>query len=302
MRRLVRLAIWITPFLAALAFLAFQPRTAWAQLSSTPHESEATALPLPLQEVFNEGVKALKARELDRAEKSFLRVLNEGGKAAFVYNNLGILYQLRGDQPRAVEQFRQAIHLQPNYGAPRVLLGSSLLALNRVAEATRELEVAVKLQPRDPLAHLYLAKAYEDALKPLEAVDQYQILNELSPQDPEYAYQMGKAYLGLAAWCYQQMVRLEPRSSRRYQSLAENYRREGRLELAAKWYQKAILADPSLPEVHLALAEIFLEQGKLAEARTEVEQELSLFPESSEALALKKRLDAGVNPGNKERQ
>ena len=84
--------------------------------------------------------------------------------------------------------------------------------------------------------------------------------------------------------------------------MAENYRKQGRLELAAKSYQKAILADPDLPEVHLALAEIFMEQGKLAEARTEVEQELSLFPESSEALALKKRLDAGANPGNKGRQ
>jgi tetratricopeptide (TPR) repeat protein len=79
-------------------------------------------LPSQLQDVFRKGVAAEKAGRLDDAEKAFLRVLREGGRSAYVYNNLGIVYQERGDHARALAQFRKAIRLQPGYAAPRVLL------------------------------------------------------------------------------------------------------------------------------------------------------------------------------------
>ena len=92
----------------------------------------AQSLPPALTELFNKGVQAQKAGQLDAAEKAFLAVLEQGGKQAFVYNNLAIVYRERGDDERALAQFRQAVRLNANYAAPRVLMGSSLLALGRV--------------------------------------------------------------------------------------------------------------------------------------------------------------------------
>jgi Flp pilus assembly protein TadD len=118
--------------------------------SQQPASAVAFAtLPPRLQEVFNQGVQALNAGQLDTAEKAFLRVLNEGGKVAFVYNNLGIVYQQRRERERALAQFREAIRLQPDYAAPRVLMGSVLLAMGRFPEAARELETASEVaRPR----------------------------------------------------------------------------------------------------------------------------------------------------------
>lgn len=255
-------------------------------------ETGGATLPASLQDLFTEGVRAQKAGQLDVAEKAFVRVLREGGKVSFVYNNLGIVYQQRGDHLRAIAKFREAIRLQPDYVAPRILVGASLLALRKVPEATRELKRAVKLQPREPLAHLELAKAYERAENLEGVVEQFRALRELSPQEPEYAYQLGNAYLKLSAWFLREIVRLNPRSARAYQILAENYRTQGRLEPAVRAFQRAAQADPMLPGIHFALAQIYLEQGKRDDARKELDQELAIVPESVTAKALREKLEA----------
>lgn len=252
---------------------------------------QASSLPQWLEGLFMDGVQAQKAGQLDVAEKTFRQVLRQGGKASYVYNNLGIVYQMRGDHARAIAQFREATRLQPDYAAPRILMGASLLATGKVVEATRELELAVKLQPREPLARQQLVKAYARAENFTRMVEQLRVLRHLAPQEPEYAYQLGGAYLKMAGWCGQEISRINPRSARVYQMLGENYRfQQGRMELAVRAFQRAAQADPRLPGIHQALAEIHLEQGNEAQALKELEQELAIVPESATALALKQKL------------
>jgi len=248
-----------------------------------------------LTELFNQGVQAEKAGQLDAAEKAFAGVLAQGGKQAFVYNNLGIVYQKRGDDEHALAQFREAVRLNARYAAPRVMMGSSLLALGRTKEAVVELEAAVKIDPREPEAHLELARAYARAGKFTGAVEQFRQLRELAPRDPEYAYQLGRAYMKLAAWCIGEITRVAPDSARVYQMLAENRVAQGRTGEAIQAYLKAAAADPRLPGIHLALAQIYVQAGKPEEGRTELERELAIVPENAMALAFKQKLD-GARP------
>ncbi len=261
-------------------------------LDLTVHAQPAhRALPASLEEVFTRGVTAQKAGQLETAEKAFLQVLQQGGKVAYVYNNLGIVYQQRGEHQRAVSQFREAIRLQPDYVAPRILLGASWLVLGKVQEATRELERAVKLQPREPLARQQLAKSYELAGNIPGVVDQFRRIRELAPQEPEYAYQLGKAYMKLSEWSYQQIMRIKPGSARLHQTLGQQLDVQGKPDLALQAYQRAAETDPTLPEIHLAMAQICLQQGKKAEARKQIEHELAIVPESAAALTLKRKIE-----------
>ena len=250
-------------------------------------------IPEALQDLFRQGVEAQKAGRLEEAEKVFQQVLARGGKAAFVYNNLGIVYQARREHEKAATQFREAIRLQPGYAAPRILLGASLLALGRTAEATQQLERAVKLQPQEPLAREQLARAYERGENFRGLVEQYRALLELQPNHPEYLYQLGGAYLKLAAWCHRQMAAQNPNSARVLQSLAETYRQQGYPDIAAQVFQRAAKADPAMPEVHFALALIYLEKNEPDAARAELEKELALVPSSVAAQALLRKLKAG---------
>ena len=250
------------------------------------------ALPDSLRNVFQKGVEAQKAGHLEEAERAFRQVLEGGGKVAFVYNNLGIVYQSRREHEKAVTQFREAIRLQPDYVAPRILLGASLLALGRMAEAVQQLERAVKLKPRKSLAREQLARAYERGENFVGLVEQYRALLELQPNNPEYLYQLGGAYLKLSAWCHRKMAAQNPNSARVLQSLAENYRLQGHPDIAAQVLLRAAKADPTLPEVHFALALIYLEKDKPDEARQELEKELAIVPSSVAAQSLLRKLKA----------
>jgi tetratricopeptide (TPR) repeat protein len=252
----------------------------------------AQNLPPALAELFTQGVQAEKAGRLDEAQNAFLKVLAQGGKQAFVYNNLGIVYKERGDHEQAVAQFREAIRLDAKYAAPRVLMGSSLLALGRVQEAAAELERAVKIDPREPAARLELARAYQRSGNLAGTVEQFRQLRDLAPQDPEYAYQLGRAYMMLSAWCIREIGRTAPDSARVYQLLAENRAVQGRTSEAVQAYIKAAATDPRLVGIHFALAQIYLQERKPDQAQVEIERELAIVPENAAALAFKRKLDS----------
>lgn len=247
-------------------------------------------LPEALRQTFEAGVAAEKAGRLDEAARDFQEVLRQNGNLAFVHNDLGTVYQQRGDHARAITQFHEAIRLDPNYAAPRVLLGASLLATGKAPAAVQELERAVKLDPKQPSPHLELAKAYERVNNLAGTVDQYRELRELAPHDPEYIYQAGQAYLRLSQWCLEQMRRIDPHSARIDESLAEAYRAQGRMDEAVRAFARAAQTDPKLPGVHLALAQIDLQQGKIENARKEIDLELAIVPESRAAKAIQEQL------------
>lgn len=251
-------------------------------------------LPASLQKTFADGVAALKAGNLETAERAFLAVLKRSGRtgaAAFAHHNLGVVYQQRGDHERAVAEFHAAIRLLPNHGESRLLVGSSLLVLNRVAEAARELERAAALLPKEQRVRRLLAQAYERAEDWLGAVGQYQQLCEMEPREAEYAYRLGRAYTRLAEWSRQRLLSLNPRSARIQQMLGHSYHAQGQNELALEAFRRAAAADPKLPEVHFMQAMILLELKRYDEALAEIELELKIRPENRGALLLKQRIE-----------
>jgi tetratricopeptide (TPR) repeat protein len=241
---------------------------------------------------FSEGVEALKAGHLERAEAAFKDVLSKGGNRAFVRHNLGIVYQRRNDHVSALAEFRAAARLDPKFGPARLLAGASLLALGRADDAVVELERAVRLLPGEKAAHLKLADACERAGNAPCQARQSRILAGLAPSDPESLYRLGKAYLSLSEWSYTRILALDPRSARLSEALGREYLQQGQPDLALRAYQEAAERDPRLPGIHLALAGIHAEARRWDEAAREVERELALAPGSAAALALKARVDA----------
>lgn len=241
---------------------------------------------------FSEGVEALKAGQLDRAEAAFRDVLARGGDRAFVHHNLGIVHQHRNRHLAAVAAFRAAARLDPAFGPARLLAGSSLLALGRAAEAVTELERAVRLLPGEKAAHLQLADACERVGDAPCLVRESRVLAGFTPSDPEYTYRLGKAYLRLAEWSYKRIRAIDPQSARLSEALAREYLQQGQAELALGEYQRAAVRDPTLPGIHLALARIHADAQRWDDAIREVERELAVAPGSAAALELKARVDA----------
>jgi tetratricopeptide (TPR) repeat protein len=240
------------------------------------------------------GVEALKAGDLDGAERVFSEALRQGVKSALVFHNLGVIAQQRGNHTLAISRFRHAVAAQPEYAPSRLLLGVSLLALGKNTEAIAALQRATRSMPNEPQAHLQLAKAYEASENWAAAVEELQKLVNLDPQEAEYSYLLGRAWTKLSAWSYQRLARLSPASARLHQALGQEYAMQGKYELAIAAYQQAARSDPRLPEIHLALALLLLELKRTDEARAEIDLELKLVPESKEALETRARVEAAM--------
>jgi predicted Zn-dependent protease len=241
---------------------------------------------------FSEGVAALKAGELDAAERAFRDVLAAGGARAFVHHNLGIVEQRRGRHAEALAAFRAALKLDPRFGSARLLAGTSLLALGRPKEAISELGRARKLLPDEPAVRLQLADAYERTGNVLGLVHEYRALAAREPQNGEYAYRLSKAYLRLAQWSYERIRAIDPNSARLGQALAEQYLAQGRSDLAIGALEEAARAAPKLPGIHLALARIHADGGRWDPAAAAVARELAIAPESAAARELQRAIDA----------
>src|SRR5947208_16390786 len=133
------------------------------------------------QEQLAKGIAALRAGDLDSAEKIFTLALRQGVKLPLVYHNLGVIAQERGQHEQAVARFRETLRLQPEFGPAHLLLGVSCLALGKNAEAARELKIAEKLMPAEPQVHLQLARAYDALGQHFASIDQYRQLTRLAP-------------------------------------------------------------------------------------------------------------------------
>lgn len=267
-------------FLVLLLFCALSK--SFAQ-QSPPPEFESLVTP---------GIEALKSGDLDKAEEIFFNALRKGIKHPLVYHNLGVIAQERGKHVEAALRFREALALEPDFGPSHLLLGSSLLALKRNAEALGELRRSVTLMPKEPLARLQLAKAYESSDNWMAAAQQLQTLVELDPLEPEYSYQLGRAWTKLSGWAYQRISQVNPRSARLQQALGQEYAVQGKYDLALTAFQKAAQLDSKLPEIHLSIALLCLELKRLDEAQAAIELELRLVPESQAALDAKAKIEA----------
>ena len=247
---------------------------------------------LPDEEQLAKGIAALKAGDLDSAEKVFTQALHQGVKSPLVCHNLGVIAQERGQHAQAVARFRETLRLQPEFGPAHLLLGISLLALGKDAEAARELKSAEKLMPAEPQVHLQLARAYEALEEHFAAINQYQELTRLAPQDPEYVYLLARSWADLSQSSLKQIAKLDSNSVRLHQAHSLELWSQGKYAQALASFQKAEEVDPRLPEIHLGRALIYLEQKKYDEALAEINRELSLVPDSQAALAAREKITA----------
>ena len=275
------LAMNRAPVLAALALLCI-----YAGLSVGQNAT------LPGQEQLAKGIAALRAGDLDSAEKVFTLALHQGVKSPLVYHNLGVIAQERGQHEQAVARFRETLRLQPEFGPAHLLLGVSCLALGKNAEAARELKIAEKLMPAEPQVHLQLARAYDALGQHFASVDQYQQLTRLAPRDPEYVYLLARSWADLSRSSLKEIAKLDSNSVRLHQALSLELWNQGKYDEALSSFQKAADVDPKLPEIHLARSLIYLEQKKYDEALAEIARELSLVPDSQAALATRAKIAA----------
>jgi tetratricopeptide (TPR) repeat protein len=90
-----------------------------------------------------------------------------------------------GEHQEAVDVCRAGLAIHPGYMSARVTLGRSLIQLNRLDEATVELQQVLATAPDNLAAIRGLAQIHERHGQLADALIQYQAALLLTPNDPE---------------------------------------------------------------------------------------------------------------------
>ncbi|MDP3235229.1 MAG: tetratricopeptide repeat protein [Myxococcales bacterium] len=166
-----------------------------------------------LEAAAGEAKKVLKADERNvRAMQLLAQVFLKDGKvelARLVLENardvdredattqyyLGLAYLKLKQRPQAVESFRLASQLQPDFAEARNAFGAVLVENQDYEGAARELEAAVAAAPEFTLAYVNLASAYRGQQQLPKAIETYQKVLKQRPDYGDIYFNLGIAYL-----------------------------------------------------------------------------------------------------------
>jgi tetratricopeptide (TPR) repeat protein len=96
--------------------------------------------------------------------------------------------------PEALEAYRKALELDPNWPEAYGAMGEALFSLNRSAESLPMLEKSEALDPGNATTHALLGKIYQDAGKTQRAIAELEWARRLRPDDQDAIFRLHRLY------------------------------------------------------------------------------------------------------------
>ncbi|MFQ5585203.1 MAG: tetratricopeptide repeat protein [Thermodesulfobacteriota bacterium] len=136
--------------------LTIQSNALWRS-EVTLWEHAAKKSPNKVRVLSNRAFAYLEAGDIDKAETLHLEFLRRFPGDSFGHNNLGLIYEKKGDYSAAVKYFKEAVKLRPRYWRFHMHLGNVYGKLDMIDKAADELEIAMDLKPSQPEPIIILA-------------------------------------------------------------------------------------------------------------------------------------------------
>ena len=180
------------------------------------------------------------------------------------------------DYDKAIDQWREAIRLDPSLAHAYHDLGIALRGKGQLPEAVTQLREAVRLDPKDGTAHADLADALQEN-------------NDLDG----------------ALASYKTALEIVPNSAPLHNNLGFVLVRKGNLDGAIAEWREAARIDPRYPPAQVNLAEALETKGDTQGAITAYERFLDLVPSGADVDEIRKRiavLKSGAKPQRDEKK
>lgn len=199
---------------------------------------------------------------------SIFHVKSGIGLSHNIHNNIGIAYDRAQMYENAVEEFNEALRLDPGYIEVLNNLAVAYYRMELVDEAIERLSDAIRLRPEYLEAHCNLGNIYASDERYEEALAEFKVALSLNPGSALVHNNLGNVYaeqekLPEAIREFQEAVKLDPDHLPARSSLGTLYARQGRHEEALGEFQEALKRDPELPEVYHGIGSVYYELGSL---------------------------------------
>ena len=196
--------------------------------------------------------------------------------------------QKQGQLEQAIEEYRIALRLKPNYAEAHINLAVALTGQGKFDAAVPHMEIASRLQPNNGDFHLMYARLLERIGRRDEAAVQFKGGIRLKPNsaDAHYSY---AAFLGSVGKNDESIselrtvLRLKPDYPYAELNLANTLFAAGNLQEAEGHYLATLRANPELTAAYNNLGKLYLRQGRISVAIVQFSEALRINPDDKQA-------------------
>jgi len=191
------------------------------------------------------GAAYLRLNSLSAAEAKFTEAIKLDTKFTEAYNNLGIVYQNKGDDKGAKQIFETVIALNPLHAEAKNNLATINYYLDEFDLAIEHYLGAIKLRPHYTEAYFNLGILYNRIGKIAEAVQSYEKAIEIKPNYVEAYNKLGillgsNVSIESALSKYSEAIDRFPNIELLYVNLLELLERMNELDLMQQWMERAV--------------------------------------------------------------
>lgn len=206
------------------------------------------------------------------------------------YTEEGNGYARTKQYDKAVEAYKQALKLKPEYAAAHHGLGSAYVNMGRVADALEPMRTAVRLDPENSVARLNLGITLANLRRGEEALTELNEAKRLAPDDSRVHNEIGNALhnsfgrIDEALAAYKEAKRLSPNVAAVHHNIGLMLMRIGRFAEAVDPLREALRLDSSYRNARYHLSNAYNRLGRYEEAIESWTKFLELVPAGREAL------------------
>jgi tetratricopeptide (TPR) repeat protein len=219
---------------------------------------------------------------------------------------IGTALRNKGDIKTAIEEYRKAIQLKPDYAEAHSKLGAALCDSGDQNAGALECREAIRLKPDDFAATYHLGNALYQKGDFSGAIAQYRAAIRLKPDLLEARNNLGNTLyrtrdLNAAIAEFRELIHLAPTFRDSHNNLANALYEKGDVQAAIAEYREAIRLNPNSADTRYNLANVLNETGAADDAIVEFQHAIKLMPNFPDAhlnlgnaLAGKGELDGAI--------
>jgi predicted O-linked N-acetylglucosamine transferase (SPINDLY family) len=198
----------------------------------------------------------------------------------------GSSLQSSGDHKKAVNAFKEAILIQPDFVEAHNNLGLAYLALSDAPKAELSFLEAHKIDPKNSIILNNLGVACRIQVKLDEAISFHKQAIDSNPNYKEAHNNLGAALSSSgkaeqAADSYKKAIKIDPKYAEAHNNLGGLLTKQGKLDMAIKEIETAIQIKPKYGQAYCNLGNALKDMGKIGEAALAYGNALDANPSDS---------------------
>lgn len=242
---------------------------------------DSNNLPKRAADPLAEANALFVSEQFAEAEVIFTRLSTHGPYAPEALVRLGEICLFKGQRIEAIERFRDALAIRPDWPDALCKLSTVLLECEKSEEAVTNLQQALAIDPKHQDSRIALAQFFKSSALWRDAAHQYAELIPERPNDPEIFGEFGLCCqelgdFALAEKALVKALQIGRNSSKLLFNLGYAWYRLGRTAEAIRCIQNALTEDPLVQGANFVLGKAYRKKGDLAAAEATFRRELEI--------------------------